>query len=637
MNQRTRPRTPDSAAPHGWVAAVDRELVALSRGGGALRLALGDGLALLRRTGGAADLGFPDLGAYTLERLGRRRRWAEDTARVAEQLAALPLIRAALADGHLGWSMAELLAREATPETEVALLETALATTVRGMRAHLAAAKAEETVDESLAPDPEPDDERRTLQVTVARVTAWAYELTRRFLAAQTGASSDDAVVEALLAEALVTLQVRHPALKRELAASARATAWDQQRELTRRFDELTAEDRFHRDLPDPALVTTVARAVAAATAEVAPPPRDPSALDAHLRDLNTQLQRRDGRLGELARRLWGVDGWSHLGYASPAQYANERLGCSLAAIKARMTLDRRCDLLPEVARALDVGAVGFEAARLVSRVANRHTVRAWLDRAGVRTVKHLEEEVEAVETIARAEGAAPYGLAPPDDETLNAYLDLERAMLDGTVAELLVSGGQMSGDDGSQSTPAFGTPPEPSQMSGAGRVPLRLRLGAGIVAFWRDVEAWFRAAGEDGEFADFLIRTFWHEWLVQDPTARVAYQDVYERERFRCASPVCSNRDLTPHHLVFRSHGGGEERSNILGLCLRCHLDLLHQGRLRAAPPADDVRWTLGREGWLTVQGRTVAQVASDGDWSVAPARSSATVSRKDITTSPR
>ena len=621
MNARAPTPSPPSAPPGEWLAAVDRDLVALAHGAGAQRLALGDGLALLRRTGGSAELGFPDLGAYTLERLGRRRRWAEDTARVAEQLAALPRVRAALAEGHIGWSMAELLGREATVDTEAALLATARTTTVRGMRAELAAARAGAGSDAPPEPASESDDERCTLQLTVDRITAWAYELTRRFLAAQTGASSDDAVIEALLAEAFVSLQLRHPELRRDLAASARAAAWDQQRELARRLDELTAEGRFHRDALDPDVADAVAAAVAAAADEVAPLPREPVALDAHLRDLNTRLQRRDGRLGELARRLWEVDGWHHLGYASPTQYAHERLGCSLAAVKARMTLDRRCDPLPEVAVALDDGAIGFEAARLVSRVADRDTVRAWLDRAAQRTVKHLKEEVEAVATIARAEGAAPFGLAPPDDDTLAGYLDLERAMLDGTVADLLVHGGQMSGDEGADPSQMSGDPESAvgttthqdgavGTRHGAGRVALRLRLGSDLVAFWRDVERLFRDAGEPGEFADFLVRTFWHVWLGQDedPSARVAYQDVYERERFRCASPVCDNRDLTPHHLVFRSHGGGEERSNLVGLCVRCHLELLHQGRLRAAPPADDMVWTLGREGLMTVHGRARA-----------------------------
>jgi len=141
--------------------------------------------------------------------------------------------------------------------------------------------------------------------------------------------------------------------------------------------------------------------------------------------------------------------------------------------------------------------------------------------------------------------------------------------------------------------------------------MPLRLRLRDDLVCFWHDVERLFRRANEPGDFADFLIRTFWHTWLFGDPTARVAYQHIYERERCRCASPVCSSRDLTPHHLRFRSRGGGDEDANVLGLCVTCHLELVHQGRLAAAPPADRVRWTLGRRPLLGVDGRERSEPA--------------------------
>lgn len=91
----------------------------------------------------------------------------------------------------------------------------------------------------------------------------------------------------------------------------------------------------------------------------------------------------------------------------------------------------------------------------------------------------------------------------------------------------------------------------------------------------------------------------------MRDPADRVAYQQIYERERFRCASPVCTNRDLTPHHLIFQSRGGGEGDDNIVGLCIARHLELLHLGRLAAAPPAGHVRWTLGRTPLLVIDGR--------------------------------
>ena len=598
-------RATDSGAP-GWLVELDRRLVALSRSAGALRLAIGDALRLLRETGGYLELGFSSVGAYGFERVGRKPRWVDESARVAARLAELPGLRAALEHGALGWSMVELLAREATPETEEQLIAEAGGRTVRAMRERLVGLG--EGGDGEPAP-PEPGDERRTLQVSVDSVTAWAFEATRSLLRTRFGVVGDDAMVEALLAEAMSTLLARHPELTCRLDSASRAEAGDQRRELERRLAELLAEDGMDQG-EDPALTELIAGFVDDAQ-DGGELPRTPVELDAHLRELSARLQTRDRRLGELACEVWACSGWRELGYASAAQYANERLGCSLASVKARMTLARRCKrLVPEVALALDDGDIGYEAARLVARVADRHTVYAWLDRAASRTTKHLREEVEIVEAVARAEGMTPVGCEPPDAALVAEFQDLERGMLDGTVAELVVNGGRLEGSGSSQiSVTEDG---EASQISvtddgrgrWAGMVPLRMRLRSETIGFWRDISRLFEASGEVGSFVDFLIRAFWSVWLRRDPE-RVAYQDVYERDRLRCASPVCSNRDLTPHHLKFRGHGGGEERSNIAGLCVTCHLEVLHLGRMRAVPPAHDIHWTLGRDGFLTVHGR--------------------------------
>jgi len=593
-----------------WLSDIDRRLVALSRSAGALRLAVGDALRLLRETGGYLELGFSSVGAYGYERIGRKPRWVDESARVSGRLAGLPGLRAALQQGRLGWSMVELLAREATPETEAQLIAEARGSTVRAMRERLAGRSDDGDAEPAAC---EPDDERRTLQVSVDSVTAWAFEATRSLLRTRFGLVGDDAMVEALLAEAMSTLLARHPELTCRLDSATRAEAWDQRRELERRLAELLAEDELSGEAEDPGLSELIAALVDGVGARVLP--RTPVALDARLRELSARLQTRDRRLGELACEVWGCSGWRTLGYASAAQYANERLGCSLASVKARMTLARRCrQLVPEVALALDDGDIGYEAARLVARVADRDTVYAWLDRAAARTTKHLREEVEIIEAVARAEGVTPVGCEPPDASLVAEFQDLERGMLDGTVAELVVNGGRLSSDGPSQISVMADD--EWSQISvtddgrgrWAGMVPVRMRLRGETVGFWRDVLRLFEASGEAGSFVDFLIRAFWSVWLRRDPE-RVAYQDVYERELLRCASPVCSNRDLTPHHLKFRGHGGGDERSNLAGLCVTCHLEVLHLGRMRAAPPAHDIHWTLGRDGFLTVHGRELVR----------------------------
>jgi len=599
------------ARPPDWLVDIDRRLVALARSAGALRLAIGDALRLLRETGGYLELGFSSVGAYGFERIGRKPRWVDESARVAGRLAGLPGLRAALERGELGWSMVELLAREATAETEGELVSEARGETVRAMRERLAGRSDDGDCEPAAR---EPLDEQRTLQVSVDSVTAWAFEATRSLLRTRFGVVGDDAMVEALLAEAMSSLLARHPELTCRLDSATRAEAWDQRRELERRLAELLAEDGLAGQGDDPGLTELIAGFVDEAR-DRRELPRTPVELDAHLRELSARLQTRDRRIGELASEVWGCSGWRTLGYASAAQYANERLGCSLASVKARMTLARRCkQLVPEVALALDDGDIGYEAARLVARVADRHTVYAWLDRAASRTTKHLREEVEIVEAVARAEGMTPVGCEPPDASLVAEFQDLERGMLDGTVADLVVNGGCVSGDGSSQISvnPDDGA----SQMSvtddgrgrWAGMVPLRMRLRGETVGFWRDIARLFEASGEAGSFVDFLIRAFWSVWLRRDPE-RVAYQDVYERERLRCASPVCSNRDLTPHHLKFRGHGGGEERSNLAGLCVTCHLEVLHLGRMTAAPPAHDIHWTLGRDAFLTVHGRQLVR----------------------------
>jgi len=718
--------------PQAWVARADMELVRLARGAAGLRLAIGEGLAVLRRRALDLELGFSSCGAYALERLGQRPRWADDTRRVAERLEALPLLRDAVRSGDLGWSMAELLARHATPETEAELLHEARKLTFRALRDRLDGRDDDAGTqgggeggggEGGGGPDPGGDpptkrterldiDEedlppRRPLSLTVDREVAWALEGTRAVVAALSGDRSTEHFVEALLAEGIVTLQNLRPHLRvsSELDDEdrAHADAWRAQVDSWRKEAERDREERipeYTRADIDPDALGDLWRDIESLDLAHMPP----DDLDQHLRGLAQQLAGRDLELGELALDFMAQDGWRRLSYASLWQYLRERLRISHATLKAHMTLARRAITLPEVAAALEAGVIGFEAARLVSRVAERRTVQAWLERATRRTVKHLREEVEAVESIARANGERQRGPEPPDEETMETYLELQRAMLDGRVAHAIANGrpcddalrsqlsvdhkdedqhggqmsvgrqdedqhggqmsvghqdedqhggqmsvdghdsGHMSGDqdqhggqmsvdghdsghmpgdqdqyggqmsadgldwghmagdqdqDGGQMS-VGSRPARPARdeelRPGAGRVTVRLLLPDDLIRYWRTVEAMFRRSYLPGTFVDFLIRSFWHTWLLEDPTQKVAYQHIYQRDRYRCTSPVCSRTDVTPHHIVFRSRGGGEEDDNLTSLCVICHLEVLHGGRMTAEPPASRVRWTIGR-----------------------------------------
>src|SRR5574342_121091 len=153
--------------------------------------------------------------------------------------------------------------------------------------------------------------------------------------------------------------------------------------------------------------------------------------------------------MGDLARRLFDANGWRRLGYGSESQYARERVGCSLASLRARITLSRRMATMPAIREEMVGGSIGFEAAALVGRVSTVKTVRAWLERAKERTFRHLKEEVEVLEMIARA-GGNPGALedGPPDDETLEAVRAVERRVLSGGIFQMSGGPAALEGDD---------------------------------------------------------------------------------------------------------------------------------------------------------------------------------------------
>lgn len=164
----------------GDVSQLDAELYRLARGAGRLRLRIGQ--ALHRLGDGFQELGFSTLGAYALERCSHGGRWAGESRVLAGRLQSLPHLTNALETGSVGWSMAELLARHATPQTEAALLQVARSKTVHAMRIALSPQE---------SPAPPSDDERsRTLSLTVPLEEAWALEATRTMVEHMDGKSA---------------------------------------------------------------------------------------------------------------------------------------------------------------------------------------------------------------------------------------------------------------------------------------------------------------------------------------------------------------------------------------------------------------------------------------------------------------
>ena len=605
---------------------LDLSLAALSREDAALRLRLGQALEVLQRSGHCFALGFSSCSAYALERCDRSARWVEAARCLARRLEGLPVLRRALASGDLSWSVVELVSRVARGADELEWLELARHHTVRELRVIL---RASEPVNDITSSGDSDGEESCVLTCTVNREDAWLFESTRRLLEQQ-GTVGSDAQVEALLAEAQEVLLAQLPLGSIDLDASdpdvcgswQAEQRWREQLQRWQDEAERRCEAHFRNASSSAPALSPVSAAAARGCATLeAHPARE---LDAAIRELSQAMARHELVFSQRLLEFHRVDGWRRLGYAMESQYARERLGISRSSLVARRSMALRLEGLPAVTEALGSAQLGVEAALQLVRIATPRTERAWVDRARQRTVKHLREEVAAALTAVRLSGEAD--CPPPDESELDAYAELERAVLSGSskytparslrayvvqpesperrawqrmlgsLASFLGSGGiQMS---------AVRPPPE---LASAGRVELRLRMSRDHFHWWRGLEAQAsRWLPRGMSWLRFLCLSVWHAWrhLVG---ASGEYGGIYLRDGYRCRSPVCSRRDVTPHHLCFRSQGGGDEPDNLATVCSWCHLFGIHGGRIRAKGTAQHIRWELGPTGepCLVVDGR--------------------------------
>jgi hypothetical protein len=270
---------------------------------------------------------------------------------------------------------------------------------------------------------------------------------------------------------------------------------------------------------------------------------------------------------------------------------------------------------------AVDARELGYEAARLVASVASPETADAWVERARERTVKHLREETDAAQMLGRV--GVDTAMTPPSEATMGKLGALERRIVSGATlqsdeSQIFAGHGAAVAlqPDESQIFAGHGAAvalqPDESQifagdnLRARGRVTLKFRVSEGTQRYYRWLERMFLRHGpRAGSFFRYLCLSFiavWRERSGVEP----AYAHIYARDLHRCTNPVCSRRDLNPHHLQFRSAGGDDSDENLATLCVWCHLEGVHGGRLRVEPPASAMKWRIGRSGHTVVHGRT-------------------------------
>jgi hypothetical protein len=100
------------------------------------------------------------------------------------------------------------------------------------------------------------------------------------------------------------------------------------------------------------------------------------------------------------------------------------------------------------------------------------------------------------------------------------------------------------------------------------------------------------------------MAKHFLDVWRPLVRRSRTRSRKVRDRDGGCCQVPGCSRRATHAHHIAFRSHGGGDELANQVGLCPFHHLRCIHGGTLRVFGRAPDaLTWFLGGRNNLLVQ----------------------------------
>jgi len=122
----------------------------------------------------------------------------------------------------------------------------------------------------------------------------------------------------------------------------------------------------------------------------------------------------------------------------------------------------------------------------------------------------------------------------------------------------------------------------------------IQVTAPASVVALVREALDVFAEPGAPRWYA--LERVLQH--AIADWEAMPRHRDpIFARDGWRCTVPGCTSRcSLHDHHVLYRSRGGGNQRTNRTAVCAAHHLHGIHAGAVRAWGTAPhDVHWHLG------------------------------------------
>ncbi|MGV8125412.1 MAG: HNH endonuclease [Candidatus Xenobiia bacterium LiM19] len=119
-----------------------------------------------------------------------------------------------------------------------------------------------------------------------------------------------------------------------------------------------------------------------------------------------------------------------------------------------------------------------------------------------------------------------------------------------------------------------IGTLPKHSTM------PIRFFLPEELFGMWNTCFGLYLLQPGADDSAQGFIAALLQEWLIIEQLHFNVTRNyaILKRDRFRCQAPGCNcRRNLHIHHIIPRSHGGSDDPHNLIVLCEKCHLRLLH------------------------------------------------------------
>jgi hypothetical protein len=357
-----------------------------------------------------------------------------------------------------------------------------------------------------------------------------------------------------------------------------------------------------------------------AAASEAAEP--DPWSLDGRLRSLVRLRQSLAWRQGRLLAAVASFDLYRELGFDSLGDWCQCILGMSPRRARYLVSLDWRLDRLPLVADAYRRGIVSWCQARLLVRVARPGTESRWVRYARRVTVRRLEDVVTASAVAAADPALGDGGLTsaegapvPPAEPLPERHTFAPREVADSPALPFDLPHSSRHTLAPEASPPGGGSPPlafEPPRHTfapreaEAGRHTFAPEPCTHRIAFWAplDVADVWRSALRscratrgphlrDWECLLIFIIEMRDAWQPNENAEWRRRYHILERDGWRCLVPGCTSRShLNAHHVVFRSHCGSDDASNLVTLCVGHHQAGVHDNLIRCSGRAPDALW---------------------------------------------